>query len=550
MSDAELTRVNVSRFLDSKALSQPEVDALLIPKGRDSKGCIQYLTLSFKELAKEQDAWADRLRKKGVKQGARVLLMVKPGLPLIAICFALFKIGAVPVVIDPGMGLKSFLSCVQRSKPEFLVGIRLAIWVSRIFRGSFKGLKKRIPVGGPLECIGQGNGTVVKVDPAPTQANDLAAILFTSGSTGAPKGVMYEHGMFEAQVEAIRRRFDIRPGEIDLPMLPIFALFNPALGMTTVVPNMNPSKPATVDPKNIVDAIHQNKVTNSFGSPVLWKKIGNYCVEHSITLPSLNRILMAGAPVPPDLMEEYQRILGHGHVFSPYGATEVLPVSAISDKEVIEETQFEALSGKGTCVGHPVPGVSVRILPVEEGIMDAGYLSQTLSMGDIGEIVVTGPSVTKGYDQLEDATKKSKIIQDGVTWHRMGDLGYLDIKGRLWFCGRKVERVVTRGRVYYTDCCEGVFNQNSRTRRTALIRFMDGDDVHPAVVIEPMDGCYPSNAVEENEFIEEMKILGMEHVITRDIEKFFFHRSFPVDVRHNAKIHRLALAKEFAANSK
>lgn len=539
-------RVNVSRFLDSKAETQPNVDALLVPKGRDAEGRIDYLRLSFKELSEEQNAWAAKLQMQGVRQGSRVLLMVKPGLPLIAICFALFKLGAVPVVIDPGMGLRSFLSCVRRSQPEFLVGINLAIWISRIFRGSFKGLKNRIKVGGPLDCIRSLNAKRLSVDAASTRSEDLAAILFTSGSTGAPKGVMYEHGMFEAQVRAIQAAFNIEPGEVDLPMLPIFALFNPALGMTTVVPEMNPSKPATVDPKAIVDAIQQCRVTNSFGSPVLWKKIGIYCHENSIQLPSLKRILMAGAPVPPSLMQRYREILSDGRVYSPYGATEVLPVSAISDREVLEHESTDPVLGKGTCVGRPLPDVSVLILPLSDGELEASALRNPLPVGEVGEIVVTGPSVTKGYDRLPEETAKAKVISNGVVWHRMGDLGFLDSEGRLWFCGRKVERVQANGTTYYTDCCEGVFNRHERTLRTALIRYDDGSGICPAIVVEPLIGEFPKTEKEKFEYIEELKVLGRGNSVTITIDTFFFHRGFPVDVRHNAKIHRLALAKQFS----
>src|SRR5690606_34747712 len=198
-------------------------------------------------------------------------------------------------------------------------------------------------------------------------------------------------------------------GEVDLPMLPIFALFNPALGMTTVVPEIDPSKPATVDPAKVVQAIRQCGVTNSFGSPALWTKIGAYCVSHDIKLPSLKRILMAGAPVPPALMRQFQGILADGHVHSPYGATEVLPVSSVSDGEVLGFAAERSARGEGTCVGKVLPGVEARILATSDGVLSAGDLERPLPPGEIGEIVVTGPSVTKAYDALPEATALAKI---------------------------------------------------------------------------------------------------------------------------------------------
>ncbi|MDQ8202435.1 fatty acid CoA ligase family protein [Pelagicoccus sp. SDUM812003] len=537
--------VNVSRFLDEKARSQPEVASLLVPRGRAGDGSIDYLELSFRELAAEQNEWACRFRGRGIGKGSRVLLMVKPGLPLIAICFALFKIGAVPIVIDPGMGLKSFLACVRRSQPEFLVGISLAIWASRLFRPSFRSVRGRVKVGGPLDRVASAFSEEV---PQPTQADDLAAVLFTSGSTGAPKGVCYEHGMFEAQVAAIRSQYGIEPGEVDLPMLPIFALFNPALGMTTVVPEINPSKPATVEPEKIVQAIQQCSVSNSFGSPALWAKIGAHCAERGITLPTMKRILMAGAPVPPALMKRFQSILTKGQVHSPYGATEVLPVSSVSDEEILERAQAKTERGAGTCVGKLLPSVQARILPLSDEALAARDLENALPTGEIGEIVVTGPSVTKAYDRLPDATRLSKIVDEsGRIWHRMGDLGYLDTDGYLWFCGRKVERVVTGDRVYYTDRCEGVINPHPKVLRSALIALSSGEGVQPALVVEPVGGAYPKNDTEEAALLAEVRSLANGCEETAGIERFFVHRSFPVDVRHNAKIHRLTLAKEFSS---
>ena len=536
---------NVSRFLDAMALQQGETPALKVPKGRDADGRIDYLTLSFRELAAEQDAWGIYLKERGICRGARVLLMARPGLPLIALSFALFKIGAVPVVIDPGMGLKSFLSCVRRTQPDAMVGIGLAIWVARVFRGAFRSVGIRVKVGGPHSRAPRPT-TDVSLEAANTGTGDLAAILFTSGSTGAPKGVRYEHGMFEAQVAAIREEYGIEPGEVDLPMLPIFALFNPALGMTTVVPEINPSKPATVDPAKIVQAIEQCGVTNSFGSPVLWKKIGAFCESRQQRLPSLKRLLMAGASAPPDLMRQFQGILVNGQTFSPYGATEVLPVASIGDREVLGDGAERTAQGFGTCVGRPLPGVDVRILAISDEPLESNALGSPLKIGEIGEIVVTGPSVTKEYDQLPEATRRAKIGEEGRTWHRMGDLGYFDEAGYLWFCGRQAERVETGGKIYYSDCCEGVFNRSPDVFRTALIGWRNEGLVHPAIVVEPIVGSFPKTEAERERLIEALKKLGAESGATRSIEFFFFEKAFPVDVRHNAKIHRLTLAKRFS----
>lgn len=533
---------NVAHFLAQQAVAQPTVAAVRAPVGHDSSDAIRYVERSFAEMEAEASATAHSFAAAGIERGSRVLLMVRPGLDLIRIVFALFKMGAVPIVIDPGMGLKKFLRCVRHSQPSALVGIAPAIWIARLFRPSFRNVRIKIGVGRGFEkqiAAFKSKGGFEVVD---SRADELAAILFTSGSTGPAKGVCYAHGMFMAQVEAIRRQYAIEPGEVDLPMLPVFALFNPALGMCTVVPDMNPSRPATVDPEQIVRAIQQNDVTNSFGSPALWTKIARYCERESITLPSVRRILMAGAPVPPALMAQMRAIIPNGEIHTPYGATEALPVSSISATEVLEQTAVRTQKGEGTCVGRPLPEVLVRIIEPVDGVIETIDGVVDLPVGAIGEIIAQGPSVTRGYDRLAEADANSKIADGARHWHRMGDMGWIDSDGRLWFCGRKVERVLAADGPMYTDCCEAIFNAHPQVFRSALIDLGDG---RPGMVIEPEQAAFPKLAAERERFIESLSALGQSHALTAAIRDFFFEASFPVDVRHNAKIHRLSLARKY-----
>jgi len=310
-----MSNPNIAEHLTRMAEGEKWTPALKIPQGRREDGGIDYLSLTFLELDAEVNAWCAHLNSSREWRGMRTLVMVPQGLPLIAAVFALFKLGAIPIVIDPGMGLKNFLRCVARSRPKALVGIPLAQVVSRVFWRKFASVRWRVwasssptkrlhPVAVFMGLSGPNGERVTapstlraapKVIPVVVSADDLAAILFTSGSTGAPKGVCYTHGMFEAQLGLIRAHYGIAVGEVDLPMLPVFALFNPALGMTTIVPEIDPRRPAQVDPAKIVQAILQEGVTNSFGSPTLWLKIKRHCLAHGIQLPSLRRVLCAGA---------------------------------------------------------------------------------------------------------------------------------------------------------------------------------------------------------------------------------------------------------------
>jgi acyl-CoA synthetase (AMP-forming)/AMP-acid ligase II len=512
------------------AAAQPAATALKVPRGRTASGEIDYLALSFSELLAEADAWCARLRARGVRRGDRALLMVKPGLPLIAAAFALFKLGAVPVIVDPGMGLRHFLSCVRRSRPRALVGIPLAQVMSRVCIGAFRSVEVRVPVSSSHTAQVRGAGGSA-AEAANAEPGDLAAILFTSGSTGAPKGVCYEHGMFDAQVGLIRETYGIEPGEVDLPLLPIFALFNPALGMTSIIPEMDPRHPAKADPAKLVQAIRQEKVTNSFGSPTLWGKVAEHCRETGTSLPSLRRVLCAGAPVPADLWEASRSFLAGGGLHSPYGATEALPVSSASADEI------DSSSTTGACVGRPVRGIDVRIIPICDGPIAALDPAAALPPGSVGEIIVRGPVVTREYDGLPEATAAAKIpdpTTPGAVWHRMGDCGTLDESGRLWFYGRRVERVESGGKTLFTEPCEQVFRPHPRARRCALIG-VGGD---AALVVETVT----RGAADSAQLAAELRVLAKAHAHTAGIRSFYFRSHLPVDVRHNAKIHRLALA--------
>ncbi len=530
---APVDNANIARHLALMAVAQPAMPALKIPRGRTRKGAIKYLTLSFAELDAEVAGWSARLARAGVRRGDRTLVMVRQGLPLLASVFALFRLGAVPIVVDPGMGRENFLACVRRSQPRALVGIFFARLLSRIHREAFRSVEVRIAASGSLTGrVGPRSAS----DSPPAAFNaptDLAAILFTSGSTGSPKGVCYEHGMFEAQVRLIRATYGIQPGEVDLPLLPIFALFGPALGMTTIIPEIDPRRPAALDPAKIVQAIQQEHVTNSFGSPTLWRKIGDHCLQNKITLPSLRRVLCAGAAVPASLWADSPAFLPRGKLHSPYGSTEALPIATVSS------TEIDPAVVTGACVGWPVPEIDIKIIAITDGPIVGIVDVRDQRPGEIGEIVVRGPVVTKTYDLLPDATKLAKIRGASGIWHRMGDCGYFDADGQLWFCGRKAERVETAGGTLHTEPCEQVFRQHPRAARCALIGLGERGTQTPALVIETT----LRGEAEGHSLARELRALALAHAHTAAIATFFFREKFPVDVRHNAKIHRLTLAK-------
>jgi acyl-CoA synthetase (AMP-forming)/AMP-acid ligase II len=545
---APLPIVNIAAPLQALAKSQPDTLAVVQPTGRDRLGRPRYTHYTYRELDSESNRLAHGLESVGIGRGTRTALMVPPSLEFYALTFALFKAGAVVVLIDPGMGVRKLGPCLADAAPEAFIGVPKAHLARHLFGWGKETVRTCVSV---RPSLGLGGYSLAEIRRrgaacpggrrAATGADEMAAILFTSGSTGAAKGAVYTHGIFAAQIEMLRRLYDIRPSEVDLPTFPLFGLFGPALGMTEVVPEMDPTRPARADPSKILNAITDFGVTNLFGSPALLRPVGRYAATNGVRLPSLRRVISAGAPVPWQTLDTWQRLLPGGvQVHTPYGATEALPVSSIGSEEVLHETRYGTAEGAGVCVGRPVEGVEVTILRIQDDPIAVWVADLEMPPGEVGEIAVRGPAVTASYFNRPEATALAKVPNSvGGFWHRMGDVGYIDSAGRLWFCGRKSQRVRTQQRTLFTVPCEGVFNAHPAVARTALVGVPRGGTIEPVLCVERERLAKP---LADDELRQELLALGAAHEQTRAIRTVLFHKSFPVDVRHNAKIFREKLA--------
>jgi acyl-CoA synthetase (AMP-forming)/AMP-acid ligase II len=498
---------------------------------------------------------ADGLIEMGVRPGMRLVLMAPPSIEFISLVFALFKAGVVTVLIDPGMGRRNLIRCLAESEPEGFIGIPLAQAVRSILWRRFPEAKYNVTVGRRWFWGGKTLSQLrtrhlsQSFRPAQTKADDPAAIIFTTGSTGPPKGVLYRHGNFNQQVDELRDCYKIQPGEIDLPGFPLFALFNCAMGVTTVIPDMDPTRPAKVDPRNIVEAVNDWNVTQAFGSPALWNVVGRYCEDQKIVLPTLKRVLSAGAPVPLHVLKRMKAAIAPaGDVHTPYGATEALPVASISATEVLSETAIKSAIGAGTCVGRHFPGIEWKVIQITDEPIATIADAEELPDGQIGELIVRGPVVTTEYVTRTEANALHKI-QDGESfWHRMGDVGYLE-NDRFWFCGRKSHRVITVSGTLFTIPCEAIFNQHPWVYRSALVGVGECGNQRPVVFIEPWPEHWGAAKNNWPKLRAELCQLASRHEHTKQIENFLLLRSLPVDIRHNAKIFREKLAT-LAANQR
>ncbi|MEE8107072.1 MAG: fatty acid CoA ligase family protein [Planctomycetota bacterium] len=546
--------MNIAGHLPQMAASRPEMLAVASSDGRGG-----FRRWSFERLENESNAIAHGLEARGIRRGVRTVLMVPPGPEMFALTFALFKVGAILVLVDPGMGVKKLGICLAEAKPEAFIGITKAHAARALLGWGRATIRKLVTVGprlfwGGVTLKGLVRGMADKGARAPEvfEPDETCAVLFTSGSTGVPKGAVYTHGIFEAQVALLRETYGIEPGEVDLATFPLFALFDAALGMSAVVPEMNPTQPAKADPQKILHAIDTFGVTNMFASPALVHRIA----RHGKKLKTIRRAISAGAPASPPILQLFQLLLPDGaEIHTPYGATESLPVSTIGSAEILGETAAATAQGKGVCVGKPVRGMSVSIIPISDEPIASWETIGSLPTGEIGEITVAGPVVTRTYDNSPESTALAKIVdKDGVVHHRMGDVGYLDDCGRIWFCGRKAHRVETPEGTLFTAACEGLFNSAHEVYRTALVGVSKGGKTIPVLCVqrEPAPEGFSTYWSEDSDGIPSgdrddwirggLLYLGQTQPHTARIQTILFHKSFPVDTRHNAKIFREKLA--------
>ena len=526
--------------LQTAAAAAPWVSAVTkvsFPRWSDRP---QYDAIDFAALSARINAYENGLASAGLRAAERVIMLVTPGADFLALSYAVMGRGAVPVFIDPGMGVDAVVACMREAQPSGFIGVPkahlLRLKAAELFRSlRFCVVAGRVPLFGATrlrDLLKPAGGP-----PAPIlrQADDPALVAFTSGGTGRPKGVIFTNRMLTEQLAVFRGQFGFRGGEQDLPLLPVFSLFTAALGVGSIFPPLDPSRPLSLVPKQIIRVMRDLGNQTSFGSPTLWTKLAEYCRQTGESLPQLRRVFMAGAPVSQATLDLVKAACPQAESFTPYGATEALPVTVAAAAELRQHPPVLAVSGEqGTPVGRAIAGVTLRV--VQPVTSPTGSPLIDCAPREIGEIVVSGDTVSREYLSRPEATAASKVSEGGRVWHRMGDMGYLDSDGQLYFCGRRVHVVATADRTFHSVPVENVFNRHPQVSRTALI----GVDGQPALVVEPRSRSLTPDA--RRRLAAELRAIGASDPVTAPIQRFYFHHSFPVDARHNAKIFRDRLA--------
>lgn len=580
-ASATINDANICRHLKQAAHAIPHHLAVAVQSAQGaSVANLRYSELDFLNLDRQSDAIAFALNAHGIERGMKAVLMVTPSLDFFALTFALFKAGVIPILVDPGMGIRNLKQCFAEAAPDAFIGIPKAHIARRLFgwgKGSIKSLLNvddgKTGLAAKLIRIATGaislstllQSTLVQSSAPKSEypmvmlkSDEIAAILFTSGSTGTPKGVVYSHGMFEAQIQALKNDYGICHGERDLATFPLFSLFGPALGMASIVPEMDASKPITANPEFLFAAIEKYQCSNIFVNPALLERLGRAGEQKQHKLPSVQRVISAGAPATIASIARFSKMLSQGvPILNSYGATESLPISMIASDALFATTDITD-NGGGICVGRAIDGVTIRIIAISEEVIPEWDDALQLNNGEIGEIVVRGPMVSQSYylnnsqhasqneSQGKRATAAAKIWDSATDTvrHRMGDLGYLDDQGLLWMCGRKAHRVDATlnglfAKRYYSIPCERIFNTHPNVKRSALVGVKVANEIEPLICIE-LDQSLVCN--KSQQLYQDLIAIAEQFTQTQGIRRFLIHPDFPVDVRHNAKIFREKLA--------
>ncbi len=502
--------------------------------------------ISFAELGDLVGALADGLRRVGVRPGHRVALLVPPGLDLTAAVYACWQAGAVIVVADAGLGWQRMADALRSAAPDYLIGIPAAVAAAAAFRlpgmrlvvGQLpKPIRRLLGVGHSIDELGtSANHRIplldtqpVPIDPDGAQSPE-AAVLFTSGATGPPKGVVYRHHQLRAQLDQVRTVCKLTPRDRLVAAFAPFALYGPALGIAAVVPQMDVTRPGTLTAARLADAAATIEATLVFASPAALRNVvataGQLTPQQSSALARIRLVLSAGAPVSVTLLRRVHQVLPRAELHTPYGMTEALPLTDISLPEL-----EEAGSANGVCVGRPLPGVQIQISRFDRLGRAPGSPEPIVDIS--GEICVSAAHVKDRYDRLW-ATEKESSRNPG--WHRTGDVGHLDSAGRLWVEGRLVHVITTADGPLTPVGAEQRIEAGSPVTGAAVVGVGPRGTQQVVAVVVPDSPAAVGLAAQE--LAAAVRAAAGVHVAA-----VLVIEALPVDIRHAAKIDRQRLAR-------
>ncbi|SEO48010.1 AMP-binding protein [Aquisalimonas asiatica] len=511
--------MNVATILERQAETRPDAHAII-----DRRYGL-WRHADFGALARRAAGIAARLEQQGLRRGDPVLVLQPMSAELYAVLVALFRLGLVAVIIDPGAGREHLQRCCQLHPPRAMIASPRA-HALRLLMPELRRIPLKFTTSGWIPGARHLRPDRTRTPPPVAQLpSDAPALLtFTSGSTGMPKATVRTHGQLLAQHDALTTALALQPGDRDLSTLPIFVLANLGSGVTSIIPPFPLQQPGRVRGEAIRRVIESHRATRASASPAFFERLAEHCEQRGTTVPRLRQIHAGGAPVFPDLLARLAAIMPQGRVTAVYGSTEAEPIADVAFDAVTPREKRAMATGSGLLAGQPVPAIRIAILPEQDTAQPGPFTAETfrdacLPPGRAGEIVVTGPHVLPGYlNGVGD--RETKFEVDGVRWHRTGDSGYLDHAGQLWLLGRSGARLDTGDATLYPFAVECAARQVPGVAACALTT-VDGQHV---LAVEARPGKRP----DERALQRQLAWAGVKRVVTVP--------RIPMDRRHNAKV--------------
>lgn len=558
---------NLADIVLRVAREDPERIAVIDLDGWEGLGKRRYVRHTYAELSADVESVAVGLRDMGIAERTRVVFMSPPSYETCVMGVALTRVGAFTIWIDPAVGYRNVAERLSRVKPEAFVGPVLAHLGRMTFGWGPRTMRKLIITGSPIVPGGRkvtglppfpGARSIRSLrKPAPAQPappdvgpDDPSAVLYTTGSTGPAKPSLYPHRSFCQVFRNAHHSWGWDTGTevpVDMAVFPAFLFIPISAGGTVVVPPIDFARqgPAQVNSAALIQVINDCKVKSFFAAPILIENLAREALARNLTMPLLERVIGAGAPISGPVEELLAAVTGpDAELAANYGATEAMPSTELSSREHLDGLWEKTEQGAGVCVGHPLPGVELRIIGIDDGVIDSVAQTTDPGPGQVGEILVRGAHVSPEYYLDPESTRKNKVPDPAGTWHRFGDVGYLDADGRLWVCGRVSQRVRAAGGDVFPLQVEPLFDAHPQVRRSGLVGVPGPGGERPVLCVELQAGV---GRHEQDRLHGELLALAASSQVTRTIHTILFAKKLPVDPRHNSKIERSKLAKWAAA---
>ena len=554
---------NLADIVLRVAREDPERIAVVDLDGWESYGTRRYKRHTYAELSADAESVAVGLREMGIAELTRIVFMSPPSYETAVIGAALTRVGAFSIWIDPSVGYRNIAERLSRVHPEAFVGNALAHLGRITFGWGPRDLRKLVLTESPLLPGGRiitgfppfpGARSIrslrrqAPAEPEPPHVgpDDPCAVLYTTGSTGPAKPSLYLHRNFCQVFRNAHHSWRWDPDNevpVDMAVFPAFLFIPISAGGTMVVPPIDFAwqGPAQVDSAALIQVINDCKVGSFFAAPVLIENLAREALARNLTMPSLNRVIGAGAPIAGPVERMMSAVMASdGEVAANYGATEAMPSTELGSREHLGGLWNLTEQGAGVCVGYALPGVELKIVDIVDGPIESIEETSQLPTGQVGEILVRGKHVSPEYYLDPESTRKNKVPDPQGDWHRFGDVGYLDAQDRLWVCGRVSQRVRAQGGNVFPLQVEPLFDAHPKVRRSGLVGVPGPAGEQPVLCVEVEPDV-------DNDDLpglrQELLTLAADSYMANNIRAILFKRRLPVDPRHNSKIERPQLAK-------